>query len=450
MIFPEIYNTVKSFVSGVKDASDSTPVSLDLDTKSNDYVTFNAINAGWLANNGYPQLAEMVAGGAPSWSGEHVNARSAMNHSVVYACNKVISETIGFLPLIMKQKSGKSKQDADSHPMYSALKNAPNEEQTAQSFTESLNTHCVLGGNAFSHIIRRSGTGVAVELRQLMPESVTVDREKTGQKQLVYVVKDGNEQGKTYTVTPGKPHDILHIRGIGSDGMRGFSVISMGRNSIGTVQAAHKNLGKFFAAGARVPYVLERVLDFKKTEDSKQWAESWAKIYAEPHRVPILHPGLTYKQIGLSARDAQMLEVLEFGIPEIYRWFGVSPHMVGDLSKATFSNIEQLALDFIKFSLQAWLTRWEQELFRCVLTPAEKTQGYYFKHNLDALLRGDFTSRMTGYSTMLQNGIASINEVRDLEDWNPVKGGDDNHIQLNLASVNGTSVRQSVAAPIKQ
>jgi HK97 family phage portal protein len=154
---------------------------------------------------------------------------------------------------------------------------------------------------------------------------------------------------------------------------------------------------------------------------------------------------IEYKQIGLNMADMQMLETREFSIPEICRWFLVSPHLVGDLSRATFSNIEQLALEFVKMTLSAWITRWEQELYRCVLTPEEKAAGYYFRHNLSGLLRGDFQTRMAGYATMLQNGIANVDEVRDLEDWNPLPdgAGEDYHIQLNMQALPATGVPQN-------
>jgi HK97 family phage portal protein len=114
--------------------------------------------------------------------------------------------------------------------------------------------------------------------------------------------------------------------------------------------------------GGRVPYVLETVNKFRSEQDFDKFRADWERTYAEPHRAPILENGLTYKQIGLSAADAQLLETRQFTVAEICRWFSISPHLVGDLSRATFSNIEQLALDFIKFTLTAWLTRWEQEL----------------------------------------------------------------------------------------
>ena len=191
---------------------------------------------------------------------------------------------------------------------------------------------------------------------------------------------------------------------------------------------------RFFANGGRVPYLLEHAQKFKNDADFDKFRDDWEKTYQQAHKAPILENGLSYKQIGLSMADSQMLETRLFDIHEICRWFLVSPHLVGDLSRATFSNIEQLALEFVKMTLSAWITRWEQELWRCVLTPEEKTQGYFFKHNLNALLRGDFQSRMTGYATMLQNGVASVDDVRDLEDWNrlPDGIGEDYHIQLNM------------------
>jgi HK97 family phage portal protein len=293
----------------------------------------------------------------------------------------------------------------------------------------------VLGGNGYAQIIRRSGTGTAYSLRLLLPTQVMASREKEGQRRLVYCVKEGNDPEKTYTVTPGKPQDILHIRGLGWDGLQGYSVITMARQSIGTALATDRNVARFYANGGRVPYVLEMAQRFRNDQEFQKFRADWEATYSEPHRAPILENGTTYKQIGLSFADAQMLQSRQFSIPEICRWFLVSPHLVGDLSRATFANIEQLALEFVKMTLATWLTRWEQSLWRCVLTPEEKTQGYFFRYNVNALLRGDFPSRMAGYSTMLQNGFASINEVRDLEDWNPIEGGDDYHIQLNMQTL---------------
>jgi len=398
-------------------------------------TSFETVTTDWYARNGYANIYAALGGGALSWSGERVNVATALNHSVVWACNRLISETVGFIPLVMLQGGDRGKQVATGHPMYRALKNAPNDEMTAMSFRETLTSHCVMQGNAYARIIRRSGTGVAFELQPLLPGQVRSGRDKAGQ--LVYVVKTSPEQEKTFTVERNKPQDIFHMRGLGDNGTTGFSVISMAAQSIGTAIAAEKNVGNFFAHGGRLPYVLEMANKFKSQEDFDRFRADWEMVYATPHKAPILENDLKYRQIGVSAKDAQLLEMRLFSIHEVCRWFGVPPHLVGDLSRATFSNIEELALEFVKLTLSGWLTRWEQELWRCVLTPEEKTQDYLWKHNLNALLRGDFPSRMAGYATMLQNGIANQDEVRDLEDWNPIEDGAGTgyHIQLNMQTL---------------
>jgi HK97 family phage portal protein len=429
---PEIASRLKSLMEAVSARSEPLSI-MQLPGESKAVVSLQAITNDWYMRNGYQQIYSALGGSGISWSGERVSLSTALNHSVVWACNKIISETVGFIPLVMLQSDAKGKDLAIKHPMYQALKQAPNDEMTAMGFRETLTSHCVLQGNAYARIIRRSGTGVAVELQPLLPHQVLAGRDKAGQ--LVYEIKNGNEQQKTFTVERNKPQDIFHMRGLGDNGTQGFSVISMAAQSVGTAIATEKNLGQFFAAGGRLPYILEHATKFKLKEDWDRFRFDWETTYAVPHKAPMLENDIKYKQIGISAKDAQLLETRLFSIHEICRWFGVPPHLVGDLSRATFSNIEQLALEFVKLTLSAWLTRWEQELWRCVLTPEEKSQNYLWKHNLNALLRGDFVSRMSGYATMLQNGIASQNEVRDLEDWNPFDGGEGHHIQLNMQTL---------------
>jgi HK97 family phage portal protein len=391
----------------------------------------------------YARMRMAIGGGGPSWSGETVTPASALNLSVVWACTRIISESIAFMPLSMMRQTPRGKfpangEDVPAHPMYTALHNAPSEEMTTMGFRETLTGHCVTGGNCYSRIVRRSGTGVAFELWPLLPGQVNPDRD--AQKRLVYEVKEGNSPAKTYTVERGRPHDILHVRGLGYDGIKGYSVIAMARQSLGLAQSAEKYVGKFYANGGRVPYHIEWDRKFRTDQDFDQWAADWRKAYGGPesfHLAPITEPGMKLVKDGLSPQEFQFLETRQFTIPEICRWFLMSPHMVGDLSRATFSNIEELALHFVKVTLTAWITRWEQELWRCVLTPAEKNQGYYFKHSIDGLLRGDFQTRMAGYASALQNGHLSVNEVRDLEDRNPVEGGSDYHIQLNMQALPG-------------
>ena len=439
-MFPAIREAVRSAYKAVRGGMGEETLELDISGTKGGGVSFDAVNAGWYARNGYPGIYTLLSGGMPAWSGEPVSLDTALNHSVVWACNRLISETQGATPLVMLQQKGNAKQLATDQPMFSALRHAPNDEMSAMSFQETRTSHCALQGNGYAQIIRRSGTGTAIELRALDPSQVGVDREKTGQRRLVYIVKHGlggvaGNNETTYTVQAGKPQDILHIRGLGWDGLRGYSVITMARQSIGTSLSVERNVARFYANGGRVPYVLEMARKFPNDGTFDKFRADWEKAYAEPHKVPVLENDLKYKQIGLSAVDSQMLETRLFDIHEICRWFLVSPHLVGDLSRATFSNIEQLALEFVKITMQPWFTRWEQDMWRCVLTPEEKHQGYYFKHNTNELLRGDFLTRMQGYASGLQNGIYVPNECRDFEDMDPYKGGDVAHIQLNMQSV---------------
>jgi HK97 family phage portal protein len=334
--------------------------------------------------------------------------------------------------------------------MYSALLHAPNDEMSSMSFQESRTSHCALQGSAYAQIIRRSGTGTAIQLLAIDPSQVRIDREKTGQRRLVYLVKDSPDanNGETaYTLQEGKPQDILHIRGLGWDGLRGYSVIAMARQSFGTAIAIEKNVAAFYANGGRVPYHLEMARHFKNDTDYDKFRADWRKTYREPHNVPILEEGTKYVQDGLSAVDQQMLESRLFDIHEVCRWFLMSPHLVGDLSRATFSNIEQLALEFVKVTMGPWFNRWEKDLWRCVLTPDEKGQGYQFKHDITDLTSGALLDRMNAYSIGLQNGVYSQNNVLKFLGMNPFKGGDAHHIQLNMQTLQKDGTTQPPAQP---
>lgn len=436
MIFPELADRAKGWL----ESRGGTPT---LGLKG---ISGFEDNAEWYQRNGFYSTAANWRDDVPSWSGETVTTGRALNHSVVFACNRIIAESAAFLPLALMQRKGDAKRNALDHPIYSALHDEANDETGAMEFRETRTSHSVLGGNGFARIVRRSGTGTALQLRQLAPDDVRIDRDR--QQRLVYVVRESPAASTTYTVEPGKPQDILHLRGIGSDGVRGYSVLTIARQSIGTALSTERNVGRFYANGGRLPYNLKIDKDWKNDQDAEKFRADWKRTYSNPHEAPILPPWLTYEKTGISMADAQMLETRQFTVPELCRWFNISPHMVADLSRATFSNIEQLALEFVKFTLGAWLTRWEQALRRCVLTPEEKTQGYYFKHNVNALLRGDFVSRMAGYASALQNGHLNQDEVRDFEDMNPLPNGEGEHyrVQLNMQTLTADGITPDPAA----
>jgi HK97 family phage portal protein len=437
MLFPELREKVQSLL---RRSDNGKSLTLGLSTKEAG-VGFGTTEIDFLRK--YPQIYAALSGGFPAWSGESVTRETALGHPVIWACNGIVAGSIGFAPALLMQKKDGLCREATEHPMYAAMRYEPNAEVDAQTFTEQLTSHCLLSGNAYAKIIRRSGTRVAIGLEALLPEQVTPAREKTGQKRLVYIVK--NETGavdKTYTVDPGKPHDILHIRGLNWDGLSGHSVIHVGRNSMGTAIAADRNVAKFWANGGRIPYLLRFKKHFADDTEFQAFRAEWEKIYSEPHRAPILEDDAEYVQTGLSMVDAQANEFRQFVIAEMCRWFFVNPYLVGDMTKVNYSITEQLALEFVKMTLSRWMSRWEQAFRRCVLTPTEKEQGYMLRHNVREFLRADFKTRMEAWGSALQNGIRNIDEVRDEDDLNPLPNGAGSHyhIQTNMGTLdkNGT------------
>ena len=408
-------------------------------------ISFSQLDVDWYARHGFPELYSLLAGGAPAWSGETVSESTALNHSVVWACTRVISECEAMLPLNLMQRRDNGRFPVENHPLQAVLHDEPNEQMSAMEFRETMTAACVLRGNAYAKITRRSGTGEVLALIPLDPTTVRPTREKDGS--LTYIVGIGADE-KRYPVRANEPHEIFHLRGLGFDGLRGKSVIEVARQSIGTALSAEKYAGTFYANGGRTPYLLKLDKPFKTDQDFEKFRADWEKVYSQPHRAPILQPGIAYEQVGLDPEESQFLETRQFEIPEICRWFLMSPHMVGDLSRATFSNIEHLFLEFLTRTEMAWLVRWEQAISRCLLTPRERAAGMYAKHNVNMLLRGDYTSRMTGYSIAHQNGFMSIDEIRGLEDHNPLPNSDGaRHIfQLNMQRISGKPLPSEIAA----
>lgn len=364
-----------------------------------------------------------------SSSGKVVTERSAMQMTAVYACVRILSEAIAGLPLHMyhyKEDGGKEK--ALDHPLYLLLHDEPNPEMSSFVFRETLMTHLLLWGNAYAQIIR-NGKGEVVALYPLMPNKMTVSRDETGQ--LYYTYQKSQEElpkDNTYTVTL-HPSDVLHIPGLGFDGLVGYSPIAMAKNAIGLAIATEEYGSKFFANGAAPSGVLEHPSTIK---DPQRVRESWMSQFGgsvNSNKIAVLEEGLKYTPISISPEQAQFLETRKFQINEIARIFRVPPHMVGDLEKSSFSNIEQQSLEFVKYTLDPWVVRWEQSIQRTLLTPEEK-KTYFVKFNVEGLLRGDYQSRMSGYATARQNGWMSANDIRELENLDRIPAEDGGDLYL--------------------
>ena len=364
-----------------------------------------------------------------SSSGKVVTERSAMQMTAVYACVRILSEAIAGLPLHMyRYKDDGGKEKALDHPLYLLLHDEPNPEMSSFVFRETLMTHLLLWGNAYAQIIR-NGKGEVVALYPLMPNKMTVSRDETGQ--LYYTYQKSQEElpkDNTYTVTL-HPSDVLHIPGLGFDGLVGYSPIAMAKNAIGLAIATEEYGSKFFANGAAPSGVLEHPGTIK---DPQRVRESWMSQFggsANSNKIAVLEEGLKYTPISISPEQAQFLETRKFQINEIARIFRVPPHMVGDLEKSSFSNIEQQSFEFVKYTLDPWVVRWEQSIQRTLLTPEEK-KTYFVKFNVEGLLRGDYQSRMSGYATARQNGWMSANDIRELENLDRIPAEDGGDLYL--------------------
>ena len=360
-----------------------------------------------------------------STSGKTVTERSAMQMTAVYSCVRILAEAIAGLPLhVYRYNSDGGKEKAIDHSLYLILHDEPNPEMSSFVFRETLMTHLLLWGNAYAQIIRNS-KGEVVALYPLMPNKMSVDRDENGQLYYQYLRSIDEVGGKSETVIL-KPTDVLHIPGLGFDGLVGYSPIAMAKNAIGLAIATEEYGAKFFANGAAPSGVLEHPGTIK---DPQRVREAWQSQFGGSQnsgKIAVLEEGMKYTPISISPEQAQFLETRKFQINEIARIFRVPPHMVGDLEKSSFSNIEQQSLEFVKYTLDPWVIRWEQSIQRSLLSRDEKAV-YFVKFNLEGLLRGDYQSRMNGYAIGRQNGWMSANDIRELENLDriPAKDGGD-------------------------
>ena len=370
-------------------------------------------------------------------SGKPVNERTAMQTTAVYACVRILAEAVASLPLhVYEYQDDGGKKLVHDHPLYYLLHDEPNPEMTSFVFRETLMSHLLIWGNAYAQIIR-DGAGRVLGLYPLLPDKMDVQRDDRGNIYYVYSRNsDENPMFKEYGDIRLKAEDVLHIPGLGFDGLIGYSPIAMAKNAVGMTLACEEYGASFFANGANPGGVLEHPGVLK---DPSKVRESWNSVYRgvnNAHKIAVLEEGMKYQQIGIPPEEAQFLETRKFQINEIARLYRIPPHMVGDLDKSSFSNIEQQSLEFVKYTLDPWVIRWEQSLQRSLLRPGEKGK-YFIKLNVDGLLRGDYQSRMNGYAVGRQNGWFSANDIREMENMNPIpdeQGG-------NLYLINGAMTK---------
>lgn len=372
-----------------------------------------------------------------SESGENVTEKAAMEISAVYACVRILSEAIASLPLgLYIDNDTGTKVKATDQPLYRLVHDEPNPEMTSFSFRETLMIHLLLWGNAYAQIIK-TGKGEVQALYPLMPDRMKVDRDERGNLYYEYQKQDGDAPTIKQSVIRFKPEQILHIPGLGFDGLVGYSPIAMAKNTIGLTKSCEKYGSKFFENGAYPGGVLEHP---GTLEDPDKVRESWNKAFGGANnagKVAVLEEGMKYQPISFSPEQSQLSSTRAYQLDEIARIFRIPPHMLGDLTKSSYASIEQQSLEFVKYTLDPWLVRWEQAMNRRLLREEEKGK-YYFKFNVDGLLRGDYNSRMSGYAIGRQNGWLSANDIRRLEDMDLIpedEGGDLYLVNGNMAKL---------------
>jgi HK97 family phage portal protein len=372
-----------------------------------------------------------------SSSGTYVNENTALQTAAVYACVRVLSEALASLPLNVYKYEGKSREFAHDHKLYYLLHNEPNDEMTSFIFRETLMSHLLIYGNAYAQIIR-DNAGNVKSLYPLLPNKIDVNRDKNGQ--LFYTYWRDYDEAKSTEKTGGVTLDkseILHISGLSFNGLVGYSPIALAKDSIGLLRATEEYGAGFFANSANPSGILEHPESLKNPDLIKQ---TWNSLYrgsSKSHGLAVLEEGMKFHPISIPPEQAQFLETRKYQLNEICRIFRVPPHLIGDLEKATFSNIEQQGIEFLQYSIEPWLVRWEQAMCKSLLLSSEKSK-YFIKFNVDGLLRGDYETRMKGYAVGRQNGWLSANDIRRLENMNEipaVEGGDDFLVNGNMLKI---------------
>ena len=358
-------------------------------------------------------------------AGVHVTEEGALNYAAVYACVRVLAETLASVPLKTFERLERGKEPATGHSLYRLLHDRPNPLMTSVTLRETLMGHLCLWGNAYAEIELTEGGQVAA-LWPLRPDKME-KIEAAGEGLLYHYRLPGGQ----LAVLPG--WRVLHVLGLSPDGVMGYSPIALMRQGIGLGIATETFGSTFFGNGARPGGILVHP-GVLPDEAYERLYESWYGKFGglgNSNRIAILEEGVTYTSIGVPPEDAQFLETRKFQRSEVAGWFRVPPHMIGDLERATFSNIEHQAIEFVKYTMLPWFSRWEQALDAKLLSEGER-ERYFTRFVVDGLMRGDTTSRYQAYAIGRQNGWLSANDIRELEEMNPIEGGDVYLVPLNM------------------
>jgi HK97 family phage portal protein len=391
--------------------------------------------------NGDPWLVQLLSRGTQTASGTWVTPETSLRIAAVFACVRVISTGIATLPLILYRRlAAGGKERAPENPLFATLHDAPNDWQTSFEFWEMLLGHLLLQGNAYAEIFYRSDGSID----QLVPLNP--------QRTMPFRGRDGNVwyqfrplQGADRTIAA---DEMFHIRGFSNDGLTGLAPIALMREALGLAMSAEEFQARFFSNDATPPIALKHPKALTD-EAAKRLKQSWQESHSglpNAHKIAVLEEGLDVATIGISNRDAQFLELRKYQVTEIARIFGVPPHLVADLERATFSNIEQQAIEFVRYCLGPWMRRIEQAIAMRLMT-AKMRNVYFAEFYADRLLRGDMQARSVFYHEAILDGWMNRNEVRDRENMNRAEGLDEFLIPLNEETVGAEKEPPAPASP---
>jgi HK97 family phage portal protein len=367
---------------------------------------------------------------APSRTGVNVTHDTALSSTAVFAGVRLISESVGSIPLQpYRRREERGRDVAREHRLYRLLHDEPNPEQTSMEMREMVQGFATMAGTGFIEI-ERDGGGHPKHLWPITPHRVTAFRDRAGK--LFWMVRTPNGGDRRVHAD-----SMIPIRGFSRGGVFGVDVIQLMRESIGLTLAAEEYGARFFGSGSTVSGVLEHPEKISK-DAQERLRDSWQEIHSgleNAHRIAILEEGMTWKQIGANPQHAQMIETRKFQVAEVARILNLPPHLLRDLERATYSNVEHQGIEFVTISIRPWCVRWEQALKKYLLTEEEK-RTMYIEHTLEGLLRGDLKSRNEAYAIGRQWGWYSANDVNELENRNPLPGkqGDLYLVPVNMVS----------------
>lgn len=365
-----------------------------------------------------PALVAML-GSQPTSSGVDVDNNEALNYSPFWAAVNLIASNAAALPSIPYERRKNGHYEAQEHPSWPLLLVCPNMEYSPYTFKETLFAHAVSWGNGYAELDKDDADDTPTEATILLPSQVTPMRdEHTGEIYYQFTAMFVGEEDKKLPWWK-----VFHLPGLGFDGLKGYDVVQHARESIGLGMAAEKFGGAFFGRGCTLGGILETPEELQMTDKArKNLRESFELLHRGPdnsHRIAILEQGMTYKQLGIPPESAQFLETRKFQVIEICRWLNIPPHMLKELDRATFNNIEHQSIEFLRDTLRPWLIRWEQECARKLFGAVNQTR-YFVQHDTHSLLLGDVNSRYDAYAKGRNGGWLTLNDILKREGKNPL------------------------------